>query len=178
MGLLSDWKNDFYKQTQDVKFLEFCEEFFSWSGKKLDTVLEARWWFYTNCKIQKYPALAANVTNDDQPLPIAFYDSYEFEHYMYFNMDKIITSSNYATYKKFLKKYIYEYDQNVSYFKNKMKTNSGQMVMYGKKRGLLKNKEYIMLLDNGERIRTANLPLLSEREYRAQYGDRLNYLFE
>ena len=35
-----------------------------------------------------------------------------------------------------------------------------------------------MLLQDGTRIRTPHMPLISEREYRQTYGDTLNYLFE
>jgi len=176
-GLHSSWKDLFYKKTNDLNFVNFCEQYFSASQIPINTVLQARWWFYVMCKIQKYPPTHARVLNDDQPLPVAFFDTDEFENYTYYNMDKMIESKNYKTYKQFLKDFIYRYDKNLDYKINKQKVNSLQLAWYGHKCSALKFSDYIMLLRDGTRIRTKNLPLFSQIEFNKQFGDTLDYLF-
>lgn len=175
--LNSSWKDYFWDKVPDVNFINFCEKYFQASGRPIETLLEARWWFYTNTKSNNFPALASRLLNFDQPLVVGFFDNYYFENYMCFNLDKILPNDSYNSYKLFLKEYIYEYDKDDQYLKNKIKTNSVQSSLYAYKKMFLNDQRYILLLDNGERIRTDNLPFLSERDYRQKYNDSLNYLF-
>jgi hypothetical protein len=176
-GLHSSWKDLFYKKTNDLNFVNFCEKYFLTSQIPINTVLQARWWFYVICKIQKFPPNYAKVLNDDQPLAVGFFDTEEFETYTYYNMEKIIESTNYNTYKQFLKDFIYNYDKDLNYKKNKQKIGSRQLAWYASKRSALKSSNYIMLLRDGTRIRTKNLPLISQIEFEKQYGNTLDYLF-
>jgi hypothetical protein len=176
-GLHSSWKDLFYKKTNDLNFINFCEQYFSASQIPIDTVMQARWWFYVVCKIQKFPPGHAKVLNDKQPLVVGFFDTEEFETYTYYNMDKVIESNNYNTYKQFLKDFIYNYDNDLNYKLNKQKVGSQQLVWYASKYSALKSSNYIMLLRDGTRIRTKNLPLFSQIEFEKQYGNTLDYLF-
>ena len=176
-GLHSPWKDLFYKKTNDLNFVNFCEQYFSASQIPIDTVMQARWWFYVVCKIQKFPPGHARVLNDTQPLAVGFFDTEEFETYTYHNMDQIIKSNNYSTYKQFLKDFIYNYDKDLNYKLNKQKVGSQQLAWYASKYSALKSSNYIMLLRDGTRIRTKNLPLFSQIEFEKQYGNTLDYLF-
>jgi len=176
-GLHSSWKDLFYKKTNDLNFVNFCEQYFSTSQIPIDTVMQARWWFYVVCKIQKYPPGHARVLNDQQPLAVGFFDTEEFETYTYYCMDKLIESDSYNSYKQFLKDYIYDYDRDSNYRTNKQKVGSAQLAWYASKYSALKSSNYIMLLRDGTRIRTKNLPLFSQIEFEKQYGGTLDYLF-
>jgi len=171
------WQDLYYHTINSDGFIENCEKFNNLCGRPIDTVLEARWWFYTNCKIQKFPSQASSILNDNQPLVVGFYDDYSFEGFMFFNMDKIMPDSDYRSYKKFLKEFIFNFNNDSRYYQNKKKTSSMQLPYYYEKRLALNGTEYILLLGDGTRIRTPNLPLLSEHEYRDKYGDSLDYLF-
>lgn len=177
-GCNQPWQNLFYSQTQNLDFVSFCEQYFQKSGRDIKTLLEARWWFYTNCKIQKFPALASYILQPHQPLVIGFFDFYEFEHYMFWNTDGILETADYSSYKNQLKKYIFSYDNNINYLKNKTKFNSNQLSKYRNKKIALLNQNAIMLLSDGTRIQTDNLPFLSERDYRLKYQNSLDYLFD
>lgn len=176
-GLWQSWKEFFWNQTKNSDLIDFCEHWFAQSGHKIHTVLEARWWFYTITKIQKFPASTTSILQDHQGLAVGFYDNAWFESYMYFNQDKIIPCDDYRTYKQFLKDYIWDYNRDNHYRDRKTKVNSGQLNSYRKKKLALQNRQHILLLSDGTRIRTDNLPLLSELEYRQHYGDTLDYLF-
>lgn len=177
VGLYKPWQDLFYNETHNTEFVNFCEQWTAFSGRPIDTVLEARWWFYTAAKIQKFPSNMVAAINDDQPFPIGFFDSYEFEHYMWANMELIIPNKNYSSYKQFLKDYIFSYDNDHRYKTQKEKQNSGQLSLFKDKKVILQDTRYIMLLADGTRIRTPSLPLLSEHEYRKTYGNSLDYLF-
>jgi len=177
-GCKQPWQDLFYNKTQNSNFVNFCEQFFQKSGRDITTVLEARWWFYTNCKIQKFPALASYILQPHQPLVIGFFDFYDFEHFMFWNTDSILSTPDYSSYKNQLKKYIFLYDKNNNYFKNKTKFNSNQLLKYRNKKIALLNQNAIMLLSDGTRIKTDNLPFLSEHDYRLKYQNSLDYLFD
>ena len=172
------WKTFFYEHTHKSAFVDFCEQWFALSGRCIDTILEARWWFYTAAKIQKFPSSLAAAIHEHQPFPIGFFDCYEFEHYMWNNLNLIIPNKNYSSYKQFLKDYIFYFDGDSRYKKNKQKENSGQLVLFKEKKIILQDQRYIMLLADGTRVRTPNLPLISKHEYRRIYGHSLDYLFE
>jgi hypothetical protein len=176
-GLYQPWQDLFFKKSKNVEFVNFCEWYFQTSGRDITTVLEAKWWFYTGCKIQKFPRRQIGLLQENQPFVIGFFDCYEFEHYTFFNTDLIIPNKNYSSYKQFLKDYIYKYDQNNDYYTRKEKENSTQTSLYKKKKMILQSTQYIMILSDGTRIKTDNLPFLSEYEYRKKYSNSLDYLF-
>jgi hypothetical protein len=175
--LVSPWQEFFSTVVADSKFIDFCERFFSLSGKSIATVLEARWWFYTSCKIHKFPTKSIDNINEYQGIPIGFFNCDVFENYMFFNTDSIITGSQYQTYKQILKDYIFKFDKNTEYYKNKTKVSSPQIEWYRRKKILLDNTRHFAILGNGQRLRTTNLPLLSEKDYRSEFGNSLDYLF-
>lgn len=176
-GLKSNWEDLFYKKNPSTDFIDFCKSYFDQSGTQISSVLEARWWFYTNSKIDKFPAKSSSLLNFNQPLMIGFFNHYDFEEYFFFNIDKIIINNDYRTYKHLLKQYIFDYTNDNEYFLNKIKFNSFQMAKYAEKVESIKNQQYIMLLGDGTRIRTNNLPFLSELEFRQKYQNTLDYLF-
>jgi hypothetical protein len=169
------WKDYFFKINNNIDFVNQCEEFFARSGRPIDNIVEARWWFYLICKysIAKKPSLMQDRTN----LTTSFFTSTMFEDYMYFNTDKIIPDSHYNSYKKFIKDYISEFDHNCYYNQHKCKENSGQLQLFTKKADILKNRQTIMWLSDGSRIFVDSLPFLSESLYRKKYKNNLNYLF-
>lgn len=181
-ALFKSWQDFFYKSNPNLDFIEFCENHFAQSGRCIDTVLEARWWFYATCKnssILRELKMPYFLDYDNFNLEIlhGFFDCDEFEKYIYWNLDKIITSSKYSSWKQILKDYCCEFDGFKDWAINKEKINSRQIGLYTEKKLILNNLRWIMILANGTRITTTNLPLLSENEYRKSYGHQLDYLF-
>jgi hypothetical protein len=96
---------------------------------------------------------------------------------MWHNTDKIIAGNDYRLYKEFLKKYIYEFDHNDNQYALAKKVNSPQFIWYTNKKIELLGQQWIAYLEDGTRIRTPSLPLLSELEFKKTYGDSLEYLY-
>jgi len=170
-GLQKSWRS----VVTDPALEEFCVEFFALAQRPIETVLEARWWFYAATKTQIFAPHDSTFTSTASTS--AFYDCQEFEDYMWHNTDKIITSDNYASYKQFLKKYIYDFDRNHTHYTLARKSNSRQFTWYNQKKTELLAQQWIAYLEDGTAIRTPNLPFFSEIEYREKYGDSLEYLF-
>lgn len=180
--LLKPWQDFFYQQTRDQDLIDFCTQYFLAAGRPIDTVLDARWWFYATNKSQVFTprdmSFLFNQSNVCLNRFSAFFDCQEFEDYMWHHSDQIITDVNdYRSYKKFLRQYIYKFYHNENYLHNSAKINSLQFQFYRLKKTELLDLRWIGILEDATVIRTKNLPFLSEKEFRAQYGHSLDYLF-
>lgn len=170
-GLNGPWQN----LITDAALREFCQEYFQLADRPIDTVLEARWWFYATTKnacLSPRDSIFSSTAKT-----CAFFDCYEFEDYMWHNTHQIIEGDEYKDYKKFLKKYIYDFTHDLNYYQNARKSNSQQFDWYNKKKTELLGQQWIAYMSDNTIVRTPNLPLLSELEFKKTYGDSLEYLF-
>ena len=179
--LHTPWQDYFYKNTQDDSLIEFCDSYFKSAGRPIDTVLEARWWFYAICKnrfhLSEKCDLYIDYKNFDPNSIIGFYDCNEYENFIYWNIDQCITGNKYTGWKEIIKQYAVNFDGQQEWYVTKQKTNSFQANFYARKNIILKDCRYIFLLENGTRIATPNLPLLGQNEFEDIYGSTLDYLF-
>lgn len=181
-GLGRSWKDYFYQHSKNQAIVEFAEQYFNKAGRKIDSLLEARWWFYSMIKSQNH-AVSNNSFLLGQPNTTlssltAFFDCDEFESYVYYNTDQIINlSKGYLSYKHFLKEYIYQFDQNTEFYQTYGKVNSMQFVLYIEKKIVMNDHRWIFKLSDNSVVKTKNLPLLSKTEFNLAYGTSLDYLF-
>ena len=171
-GLHKPWRS----LITDPVLQEFCTEYFALSQRPIDTVLEARWWFYASAKTQVFPPRDSVFTTTASTS--AFFDFQGFEDYMWHNIDQVIDHDDYASYKQFMKQYIHRFYPNDTHLKLARKVNSLQFVLYTRKKTELSGQQWIAYLSDGTVVRTPNLPLFSEREFKNTYGDSLEYLFK
>jgi len=170
-SLSMPWRDFFYNKLPDDRFIDFCDWYFSAAGRDINTVLEARWWFYASSKLTSI----LNITNlafftagpewFDPKRLVGFFDCDVYEQFIYYNIDQLIPSDDYATWRQFLKDYCYRYDGFEDWRKNKSKFGSNQIQIYTRKKQILNNSRNLMLLDNGERVATDNLPFFSAAEW-------------
>jgi hypothetical protein len=171
-GLSQPWRDYI---TPDL--VDFCEQYFALAGRPIETVLEARWWYYAITKSQVFPVTVNSfMNNTTDATDSGFFNCNEFEDYMYFNTDKLI-GDTYTTYKQFLKQYIYMFDGNQDFLHNGRKVNSIQMPLYQIKMMALQNQYWIFKLSDNTIVRTKNLPFLSQLEFRNEHGQNFDYLF-
>jgi hypothetical protein len=169
--LSTPWKDFFYSKRPDHEFIEFCEQHFVAAGRDIHTVLEARWWFYISSKltsILNHNDLAFFTSGPSEFDParlIGFFDCDAYEQFIYFNIDQLICSDNYAAWRQFLKDYCYRYDGFNEWRTNKTKFSSRQMHIYTLKKQTLNDTRNLLLLDNGQRVATPSLPLFSATEW-------------
>jgi len=167
--LHTPWQDFFYKMYTDDNFIEFCNSHFLQAGRDINTVLEARWWFYTSCKSRsilttKY-TLLFDLDNFNVNSLLGFYDSNEFESYIFWNIEDCISSKEYTSWKQVLKDYSLKFDGLTNWAVSKAKAHSIQPLLYSRKKLLLKQQNWLALLDDGTRISTPSLPLLTTAEY-------------
>ncbi len=180
-NLLKPWQDYWLQQGASESLIEFSSEFFQLSQRPINTLFEARWWFYCCCKSQYYaPNDSAFISDGDHvnlDKFLAFYDCKEFEGFM--QQDPMISfddPNDYNTYKKFLRRYIHAFDNNVDYLENYSKINSIQVSFYRIKKLNLLDQRWVAILEDGTMIRTKNLPLFSFSEFNDKYGSSLDYL--
>jgi hypothetical protein len=180
--LFTPWKDFFYSKRPDHEFIEFCEQHFAAAGRNIRTVLEARWWFYISSKLTSILnhsdlTFFTSGPNDFDPARlIGFFDCDAYEQFIYFNVDQLICSDNYAAWRQFLKDYCYSYDGADEWRKNKRKFSSSQMAIYTLKKQILNNNRHLMLLDNGQRLATPSLPLFGATEW-APFKQKYQHIF-
>jgi hypothetical protein len=178
--LFTSWKDFFYKHNSNDKFIDFCENHFSQSGREIITVLEARWWFYLTCKntsiIRSRLPYYVDYKNFSPDMVQAFFNCSEYEEFIYWNTNQIIAGPEYTSWKQYLKAYCYEFDGFENWYKTKGKFNSSQNVKYADKKIVLKNLEVLMILSDGTLLRTPNLPFITHKEYQDHCGN-FDYLF-
>lgn len=175
------WREFFWANCQDQQFMDFCEKYFSWAGREINTVLEARWWFYINSKYRCIMSDKLNFWLDypsfNRDLVISFFDFDEFDRYISHHIGEIIRPDGYHTWKQYLKDFSMGIDGFDDYRRYKKKVSSFQLFWYANKKRSLKNLFSIFVLDDGSRISTPNMPLFSVRELYAKYGDQINNLW-
>ena len=176
------WKDFWRSKNASESLIDFSESWFALAGRPIETLFEARWWFYACCKSQYYSARDSEFTmNNNRVDPtklIAFYDFNGFENYVW--NDPSISfrdMSDYRSYKKFLREYTFRFYQDQDYLDNYFKVNSQQFRFYRHKKIELQDQRWIGLLEDGTVIKTPNLPLFSKKEFDEAYGTDLDYLF-
>jgi hypothetical protein len=180
-SLFTPWQDFFQKQNPDPAFLNFCQHYFSSSGLPIHTVLEARWWFYANTKLNcvlfnKLP-FWLDYPNFNFDRVLGFFDCEEYENHIAYNISSVIANENYNTWKQPLKNYCYNFDGCEQWRTTKAKVHSGQLTTYINKKTALKQLQWIAILEDGTRIHTPNLPWLSKIEFDRKYGTTLDYLW-
>lgn len=174
------WQDLFRQFVPDDDFIEFCTNFFAVSGRPIETVLHARWWFYSSCKLtsllyEKIPLIFDQRQQFNVNEWVGFYNCEEFENYIYWNIEHCITGPNYENHKQVLKDYACKFDGFEQWRNNKCKMGSIQTQIYANKKVALQNRYWIALLEDGTRISTPSLPILTRKEFDQRYN--LNYLF-
>jgi hypothetical protein len=179
-----NWIDFFREQGASESLITFCVEYFAKSQRPIETVLEARWWFYMICKNRsilsqsKLPFFSSQNQNNFDPSKLqGFFDCSKYESYIYWNTDKIMPTSEYSSWKQHLKKYCYEFDGMETWYLVKTKFGSSQFDRYSLKKNILNDTRWIFILSDGTRISTPNMPLISKKELDLCYGDSLQVLF-
>ncbi len=179
--LHTSWQDFFYKKHKDSKFIDFCQQHFLLAGRPIQTVLEARWWFYATCKQRSILNLRLpwffNYKKFDVSDLVGFFDCDQYENYIYWNIDQIINRDGYHTWKQQLKDYCFLFDGMQNWHKNKTKTHSTQMGMYLSKKTALNDHRWVAILSDYTKIATPSLPMLTRIEFETAYGKTLDWIF-
>lgn len=179
--LRTSWRDWFWSETEDQQFMDWCEVYFSRAGRSIHTVLEARWWFYINskyyCQLNRKMLFWVDYPGFSSDLVHGFYDCVWFESYIRDRVDEIVDHERYGSWKKYLRDYCVTVDGFTDYHRDKTKFLSRQLMIYAYKKAALKNLHALMILADGQRVHTPNLPMCSQMEFHAKYGQSLDYIW-
>lgn len=180
-SLTKSWQDFFYAKTADSTLIERCQQHFLAAGRPIETVLEARWWFYATCKqrsiLNSRIPWFFNYKKFDVADLVGFFDCAEYENYIYWNVHHIVNSTGYHTWKQPLKDYCFAFDNMQEWYNTKAKVHSMQMGKYLNKKLALNDHRWIAVLTDGSRVATPSLPMLSRKELEMTYGDTLDWIF-
>ena len=170
-GLRSSWRDLFYSIIPNDEFMYFCEDFFARAGRPIQSILEARWWFYACAKLTsilnefELNLLCAERQAFDPQRLIGFFNCECYERFIFFNIDRILETDSYSSWRQFLKDYCYQFDGLDDWRVNKSKFHSSQMRYYTMKKMILNDQRNLMILQDGEVVTTPNLPFFSQNEW-------------
>jgi len=164
------WKDYFFQLLgpKGSDLIDFYDRFCMLSGRPIDSLLEARWWYYQAVKADsilretKIQLLTSDSNKIHHQRLVGFFDCDQFLAFIYFNLDKIITDEGYENWKKCLKRFCFEHDGFNDWYHKKIKYNSLQLAKYFRKKIVLSDKRWIAVLANGDKITTPNLPFLNQ----------------
>jgi hypothetical protein len=173
------WQTWFREQGASDQLIDWTKNNFSIAGRPIETLLHARWWFYTAYKnssiIREKMQWLFDLPQFSLDRLQGFFNCKEFESWIYWNVEHIIDGTEYRRWKQPLKNYCVAFDGFNDWCDTKTKHGSYQMLSYTYKKIALKNQHWIALLTDGSRLSTANLPFLTKKEWMS-LGDQA-YLF-
>jgi len=178
--LYRPWQEYFEIKNANLDFLHFVDQFMQSSQRPIDTLLEARWWFYFLTKgqskaVQKFlkldwPVLKYNLVH--------FYENTFFDNWSYYNTDKFIKGFEWKTYKMPAKQIIYEYHNDRDYLLHKTKgySNSMEKITMSDLTAYAFNRP-LFITDTYEKPESDTEPFFSTNLYRQQHYAKYKHLF-
>jgi hypothetical protein len=124
-GLNQPWQVFFKTKGYNDSFITRCEQLFSESQSPIETMFDARWWFYFYIRHTNYARRDwdYNLENDFSNNVVQFFNCNTFDSWAILNKEQLI-HNEYRTYKQPFKEVIYKYWDNKEFLHNKEKVNS------------------------------------------------------
>lgn len=149
-----------------VANIDFVEEFCSWSGIEIKSILDLRVWFYLCCKWQDKCAkvfwLHQSLTDQDA---VAFYDVIPgFKNWTMNNLDQIIGDS-WQQYKVPAKQFIHRYHRDQNYLDYKTKWDSLYLNIRLKSANIWDRWMRLALPENYASIQLSTWPIIDYQEF-------------
>lgn len=152
---------------------EFIEEFCSWSGTEIRTVLELRTWFYLCCKWQsKSMMFFARTPGMTPAFGNGFFNHESFQSWTMNNMHRII-GQTWQDYKVPAKKFINDFYKDSEWFATKSKENSGSIEMWTTIKMILNDHATFAISDQYESLCYKSWPFV-DPVYIEDWNDQYN----
>lgn len=163
------WQSWFRQQGASDMLIDWSEKNFMQAQRPIESVLHARWWFYTAYKNSSMLREKMQWIFDLPRFKLdqlqGFFNCSEFESWVFYNVESVMAGNEYCQWKQPLKDYCFAFDNFEHWHRTKAKHGSFQMMSYVNKKIALKNQYWIALLSNGERLSTPSLPFLTQKEW-------------
>jgi hypothetical protein len=139
------WQTHF-EQRGFSNLIDRCQELFAQSHAPIETVFDARWWFYFYIR-QPYYARRdwdVNLENDFSSAVVQFFNCPDFDAWAAHNKSTLV-GPKYSDYKKPFKQATSVYWNNTDYINNKEKVNSYITSIWIRKKIALLNQHYLFI---------------------------------
>jgi hypothetical protein len=162
------WQIFFKAQGFDAAFIERCEQLFSESQSPINTVFDARWWFYFYIRHTEFVRRdwGYNLENNLNCVE-AFYNTEEFDSWSLQNKESVI-GSEYCNYKQPFKDVIHRYWPNKDFQLNKEKVTSNLSIQWVIKKMSILNQQYLFIYKNAKGefkpFRPTQYPFVSKKD--------------
>ena len=176
--IFKPWVDFFQYLGKSFDFIEKCSSLFSQCPVEIQTVLDARWWFYFYVRYDYWLARdwEKNLENFGTGNSKCFFDCTEFNSWSMYNKH-LILGDRYDTYKQVFKDQTYKLWPNEKIKNELVKTDGINPLFWSKKKIALHNQQYLfMYLDSDNKpalFRTENLPFVNMIDIR-QSIEKLN----
>jgi hypothetical protein len=136
---------DFFLSQGHVNLIDRCEQLFSQCPVEIQTVFDARWWFYFYIRHTYYARRDwdLNLHNDFGNV-ISFFDCAEFDSWSMRHKHTLI-GNEYRDYKLPFKQATARYWNNPDYVQNKQKSNSYMMSSWLSRRVVSSQQQYLFI---------------------------------
>lgn len=163
--LTQPWQVFFKAQGCNDLFITRCEQLFSESQSPIETVFDARWWFYFYIRHTNFARRDwnYNLENDFANNTVQFFNTPEFDSWCIHNKTTLM-GTKYSDYKRPFKEIIHQYWPNQNFLDNKEKVNSSLSIHWILKKLAQFDQQYLFVYkkDNGYRtFRPSQYPFVS-----------------
>jgi hypothetical protein len=161
-------------------FFEYLTSFFQRSGREINTLFEARWWFYLLCKSQsKAMYKTAGSFNLFPNINLVhFFEHRYMDSWSWYNTDKIIKGIDVNTYKQPAKEIIFAFDGDDYYRKYKSKGYSSGLEYNRRMRDWSAGvRAPLFITDDNQRPVLSTAPFFSNTVYCQEYYEQYKHLF-
>jgi len=140
------WQIFFKTKGHSDSFITRCEQLFSESQSPIETVFDARWWFYFYIRHTHWARRDwdYNLENDFANNIVQFFNCDAFDSWSMLNKEQLI-GSEYRHYKQPFKEIIYQYWDNKEFLVHKEKVNSPVSARWILKKMSKFNQQYLFI---------------------------------
>lgn len=153
--LTRPWQEFFKAQGGNDLFIARCEQLFSESQSVIETVFDARWWFYFYIRHTNFARRDwdYNLENNFADNTVQFFNTPEFDSWCIHNKASLM-GHKYSEYKQPFKEAVTQYWRNDDFLRNKEKVNSSLSIHWILKKLARFDQQYLFIYKKDSEYKT------------------------
>lgn len=164
--LLASWQ-EFFNQQGFSHLIPRCEDLFLQSHSPIETVFDARWWFYFYIRHTYYARRDwnLNLENNFADNVVAYFNNADFDAWAVANKSDFV-GTKYSDYKRQFKQATQAYWVNENYLNNKEKTTSYLSAMWSSKKVAVLGQQHLFVYKTQNNYATCvpkHMPFLNKQ---------------
>jgi len=154
-SLSGTWQDFFLQHRKSDQFIARCEQLFAQCPVEIQTVFDARWWFYFYIRHTYYARRDWNINleNDFEHNVVQFYNCADFDSWSMLNKHSLY-GDRYSDYKYCFKQAIHDRWPNDDFLRNKEKVNSYVSDQWVTKKNAVLKQSYLFIYKSNTGFKT------------------------